>query len=434
MRIDLICFINVGIKRIGFLILVFTIFNCSKDESSSPAIVNSITPVNTFIGDTLTLVGQNLSDISYVGLYNEEALYGNSASGVSSFISKTDTEIKFIVPELYHENVTLYAKSVKIGEVNLVGFIPFSSRNVINPFPEITKVLQILNDDLAFLKLEDGGLLRATDKFNNLEVLPVFNNMDIRACHFFNAEKGWVIVYVSQASVYRFYSTEDGGNTLSLEHSVNPYVLDDGNRPFYSIKYINNNLGYFHLGGNVYRVDDSGVENIKSLYLELNTSPNSDEDFSIFDILDNETILLYRQNEMCIVNIENNSVTIVPVSGGVSDFKFFGNVGYYKAGSTIAESTDYGQTWNELSTLNNWHTNFEYGFLDILGPNQFLRTKFNQTNSSLPAKYEITFDNGQIWSTCYFNKSENVRLIAHSNNLGFADGSFRYFKFINFTQ
>lgn len=93
--------------------ITFLIFNCSKKDSENvSALADSIYSTQTFIGDTLSLTGQNLSRLSKIVISNDDV---DLSSQVNSFISQTDNEIKFMVPELYHENVTIYTTSDNPG-------------------------------------------------------------------------------------------------------------------------------------------------------------------------------------------------------------------------------------------------------------------------------------------------------------------------------
>ena len=159
-------------KHSYLLLLLFIIFyNCSEDDSFPSSTVYSVTPNKTFIGDTLTLVGQNLTTITAISLRNEAV---NKGQPVTNFISKTDTEIKFIVPELYHQNVTVYANApVNPGiEIELFGFIPYSKPNTDLTYRD-ARIQQLLNDDVVFYRTAyNNGRFKLVNNFTDKITLP----------------------------------------------------------------------------------------------------------------------------------------------------------------------------------------------------------------------------------------------------------------------
>lgn len=426
-----------NMKKASILILLVLIFSCAKDDSPAPIVVDSITPANTFISDTLTLVGQNLSRITRIAAYNDNRDFGIMGTQVSTFISQTDTELKFVMPESYHEDVTFYINGDPVGDVNLFGYIPYSSSSSFdNPIPEINRVLQIVNSDLVFMRQLGGGLLKVTDKLNTFEGLPFIANMSIVGCHFFNATTGYI--YAVNESELRVYYTQDGGTTFSLEHSINQDALGNGSLDL-SIDYFTENLGYFiKPGGSLFRINENGIENIHNVYPELSTLPNNDGRYEGFKLLDDGSLLLYNNGyqtgeQTLFIRIDGTGVTLIPTPDNdiIREIKFFDNIGYYTTSGKIVESTDYGQTWNDIYT-HEPQSNFDYWIFKILGPNRFLKTQYYQGLSCCHAQYQISNDNAQTWSNCYFNKYENVGFLKLDHGIGLADGHYRYFKFIDF--
>jgi len=443
------------IKHTCIIILVSLFFiNCSKEDSKPNAIVDSISSTQTFIGDTLTLMGQNLDEISNLYLSNGSV---DVPSNQPTIISRTNTEIQFVMPELYHEEVTLYFNGGDSSiDLELKGFIPFSRRNFMEgPYREgfgLMKLGQVVNDDLSFFIPEDSGLLKATNRLDEQEMISSFNNKKVVDCHFFNEERGWIVTVLSTVSgfyTYNFYFTEDGGDSISLEHSINGDDVEiNANGGIRSVHFINENLGYIYTGNQIIRFSNGVFENMANIYSEVEYDYYSS--YREPEITNNGIVYLYKAgsiNNMTITRIENNIVSQITTDGIIQKVKFLdNNLGYYYTwDNKVFKTIDSGVTWNELNITNNITTDdnriyqsYRYSFIE---ENQIIRYRAYNYSNHVTWRYEyhISSDQGLTWNTCLALPYiyENVYLTNINDGFGLAVGdgnSSRYFKFIKFTD
>lgn len=132
----------------------------------------------------------------------------------------------------------------------------------------------IFNDDLAFFIPEDAGLLKATSGFDWRQMISSFSDKKVVACHFFNEDRGWIITDTSigtNGGTYKFYYTEDGGESISLEYSINSDAVEqNSNGGIHSVFYVNESLGYISTwNGQVNRINNGSLENFDDIYPEI---------------------------------------------------------------------------------------------------------------------------------------------------------------------
>lgn len=434
--------------KINYSLLILTILflNCTKDNVEEKTVIESISSKNTFIGDTLTIRGQNINLINSISIeqYKKDNSFYNP-----NIISRTNTEIKFVIPELYDESIRIYTgENNPTFDVEVHGYIPYSRRSYEddNPFRNM-KITQLVNDDVAFFIPEStffisqiGGLVRFTENYDKPEVLNFFNNMEVVDCHFFSKDKGWIIVINMTVGGlidnYHFYYTEDGGKTVTLKNTVSGIKFK--NEYISNVTYVDENLGYISTSRfGYYRVNGTEIENINTIYPELTTKYNyADGEFENLKVLDNGVVLLYNSydnaNNKNIIRIENNTFTNFITENSAQNITFFKNKGFYNTNNKIFESNDYGLSWRQSTTSSDWSSNSEYQFLKIIDANQFLRRRYYQTNTMNYAKYEVSFDGGKTWKNCFGLPYENVRFLDFNENYGLTIGDRRYFKFRKF--
>lgn len=429
--------------KINYSLLILTILflNCSKDDVEETTTIESISSKNTFIGDTLTISGQNINLINSISI--EQYRKDNSFHKIS-IVSRTKNELKFVIPEIYDKSIRIHTGLNNLTfDLEVHGYIPFSRRTYEddNPFRYL-KITQLVDDEVAFFIPESpyfipivGGLIRFTDNFEKPEVLTFFKNMEVVDCHFFTKDKGWIVVFTTLGYVenYNFYYTEDGGKTVTLKNSVP--INKFKNNQISSVAYVDENLGYISTYGfGYYRIKGIEIENIQTVYPELTTKFNYAEgEFGNLEILDNGVILIYNSsdyvNNKNIIRIENNTITNFETENGAQDITFFKSKGFYHTNNKIFESNDYGLSWNQTTTSSDWSSNSEFQFLKIIDTNQFLRRRYYQTNTMNYAKYEVSFDGGKTWKKCFDLPYENVRFLDFNENYGLTIGDRRYFKF-----
>lgn len=437
------------IQHISIIILVSLFFiNCSKEDSKPKAVIDSISSNQTFIGDTLTLMGQNLDEVGNLYLITPSVDIPNDQPTI---ISRDNTEIQFVIPELYHEEVTLYISGYDSPiDLELKGFIPFSRRfSIEGPYREGTglmKLGQIVNDDLSFFIPEDSGLLKATNRLDDQQMISIFDDKKVVDCHFFNEERGWVVTVTgSWFYTYNFYFTEDGGDSISLEYSINEadVEINNNNSSIRSVHFINENLGYVYTNhGQIIRFNNGVFENMANIYSEVEYT--NDFAYGEPEITDNGIVYLHKSGNMTLTRIENNSVSVyqIPSEGILREMKFFdNNLGFYHTyDNKVFKTIDGGVTWNELDINNTFtddnrvYQSYRYSFIE---ENQIIRNReYNYSNAvTFRYEYHISYDQGLTWNIClapYEFENINITNLNDSFGLAVSNGNSRYFKFIKF--
>lgn len=430
-------------KNYLILIVLVSFINCSKEDSSTPkATVNTITPINTFIGDTLTLVGQNFTNLNRISLVNEETNAEKNSQIVTNFISKTETEIKFIVPELYHQNVTVYTTGDNPGiEINLFGFIPYSYPNNGSIYRN-AEVRQLLNDDIVFLESDTYFIERfkLTNNLTDYNPLPLRKENDY-SYYYTSEDSGWILAQGVDVR-YNVYSFIDNINNRNLEYSI---LNEDINGERISqIEYVSNNLAYIMNGrGEMFQVLNGQITSFYDLYPGLNNTPYMSNDYrtytSTFQVLEDNSIIISPWYQNYILRFSDTNFNVIYFESNpthyyennISEPMFFGNIGAFYSNKKIFKSNDYGITWNEYDVD---ITMDEYDGIQFLGGSQFLFHDGSYRNDASKRHKYISTDNGATWKLI-FSSYDLVRDLEISDQYGIANsrqyGLFKFRKFPN---
>ena len=426
------------------LIVLVSLFSCSKDDTSSTkASVNKITPANTFIGDTVTLTGTNLNNLTRISLVNEEpAEKSSQVLNDNDFLSKTDTEIKFIVPEMYHENVTVYTTTDSPGiQINLYGFIPYSYINNGSIY-RYAEVKQLLSDDIALLESNQFFIERfkMTNNLTDYNPLPSRNTNDHN--YYYTSEDSGYILAEGANVWYNIYSFEDHINNRSLEYGIT--YEDLNGKEISHIEYVSNSSAYvMNRIGEMFRVSDGQITSFSDLYPALENTPYMTDDYMkytySFQVLEDNSIIISPWYQNYILRFNATDVEVIYFDDspsqshehGRNEPVFFGNTGAFYSNQKIFKSNDYGLTWNEYDVD---VTMDEYDGIQYLGGSQFsLHDGSYRNDSSIRPKY-LSTDNGATWKLIY-NSYDAIRDLKMSDHYGLATSEQHgLFKFIKFPQ
>lgn len=432
-------------KHSYLLLLLFIIFyNCSEDDSFPSSTVYSVTPNKTFIGDTLTLVGQNLTTITTISLRNEAV---NKGQPVTNFISKTDTEIKFIVPELYHQNVTVYANApVNPGiEIELFGFIPYSKPNTDLTYRD-ARIQQLLNDDVVFYRTAyNNGRFKLVNNFTDKITLPskdenLFGYTDY-SYHYTSEYSGWIVASGDNYYDYDIYSFTNDINNRSFEYSISYEELNG--ESIHQIEFLNNNLAYImNREGEMFQILNGQLTNFIDLYPNLINTPYVLREYSAyvdsFQVLEDNSIIIYVPRQKYIFRFSENNVNLTyfesnvftTYENGFSEPVFFSNVGGFYSNQKIYKSYDYGLTWSSHSI--EVAMDSEDG-IQFIGGSHFLLHDGAGPNDPTKRRKYISTDNGMTWKLIY-NSFDRIPNVMISNKYGIVHSSYssRLYKFRKF--
>lgn len=381
-------------------ILAF-VLSCSKDNNQQNPVVNSLSSTNSFIGDTLTLTGTNLNQIGNISLFNEDI--NEVFSDQATMISKTDTEIKFIVPELRHEKATIYfGSNIDPIDIELYGYIPYSFRSNGTVYRNLGPI-QILDDNIAYCYHNNfDKIYKLSDKYTDLEEL---GNIDINPTRYYydSENSGWYME--SNFSEYNVYSFEDNINNSTFEYSID---MDDINQEAIRfIKYLSSELAYImNYQGELFKVENGIVTPFSSIYPELSNTPYMTDSYSDsayhFELLDDNSVLIAPTTQNYLIRIGNNGVNVL-YSDDIINFEYYsrynvnfiGNAGGFYSNQKMYRSNDYGQTWTTYDLNLNMT---EYDNIFYIGGSQLL---FFDNNEHMPntikSSVYLSVDNGQNW-------------------------------------
>jgi hypothetical protein len=405
-------------NRLLTLLCITCLLNCSEDNNQQNPIVNSLSSTNTYIGDTLTVTGTNLNQIGNISLYNEDI--DEIFSDQANIISKTETEIKFIVPELFHEKVTVYfGSNIDPIDLELYGYIPykFEFNGTIFRNAEVT---QILNDNIVFCYHDNWNQrFKLTDNYGNLETLPS-GNSNSESYYYITENTGYILT--SDFFNFQIYSFNGDINNRNFEYNISKADLNTStNSNLRDIKFISDNLAYvMNDDGEMFQVLNGAVTSFQNLYPGLSSTPYMSQEYmdftSDFQVLEDSSILITPWAQNYILRVGNGEVNVLTFSANLTNGNNYSNTrtkptfinsqgGFYLKGEhKIYKSNDYGQTWtaNDINFPNDDNIVIEY-----LGGNQFILHRYliNPSNIGLKSKY-ISTDNGNSWRRIFYSSRE----------------------------
>ncbi|MFY7670599.1 hypothetical protein ACOSP6_05880 [Tenacibaculum sp. MEBiC06402] len=399
-------------QKYYFFFLVFVIFisSCSNEETIKPKPEFSISSYNSFIGDTLTIKGTNLNELGKISIYNESI--DPIFSTEPEVISKSDTEIKFIVPFLYDEIATIYFNSdTEPINFNLFGYIPYKFENNGSIY-RYSEVSQILNDNIAFCYDDNTNRrFKLINNYNNIVNLPSDNSDNYNRIYYADENSGYILSSTDYSLADDIYSFNGDINNKSFLFSIKHEDINSSG--ISKIKFISESLVYVMTSsGEMFQVLNEVVTPLQNLYPELNNTSYlnpvyQSQTIDTFEVLDDNSIIIAPQNQNYIIRINDDGVSETTFGGKTNYYnnfdntfitpKFYKNNGafYSSAEQKIYKSTDYGKTWTAYNLGIPTNDNI---FVEYLGGDQFILHQYltNTNNIDLKSRY-ISTDNGNNW-------------------------------------
>lgn len=217
-------------KNIAFLLILLAVISCSKPDDVGNGISHSISeiyPSSVRIGDTLTMVGENMHNILQFKLQ----------SGEESFflkpIKSTSDTAQVVVPTVYSEQLAIIFHNTP-HPLKLVGTFPLR----VNFLHDNVDGVKVIDENIAFVSAK-SRLYKTVDGGYTWSMLRDFEKYIGTALFFINENEGWVEIHdgISQSAIYY---TNDGGLTFE-KISEQPLFYQD-----VSFLHFNSTLnGYF---------------------------------------------------------------------------------------------------------------------------------------------------------------------------------------------
>jgi hypothetical protein len=361
-----------------FFLLILGCGSDGSDELEEPIIeynINSISPLQVKIGDTIKISGTNLTRLhnTLYFLY-EDSIYSKDTIKVS-FITRDDNEITLKIPEVYHENIILVIPKTNNFKLEIVGMIP-----TISKFNYIEQI-QVLDENTAFL-LSQFKIYKSKDGFYKWDNQIELANKVITSFFFLNENVGWVAVWEETGN--NIYLTVDGGNSFTFKYHINNF----SNNSIRKIRFVSPNRGLFKdNSGNIFIANNDSFENIYDYYPNLSALPFGKTDLWDFTIINENLIFLDPNDKPYLIKINNQNITYSEFDFSSQAPFFFENIGYVQVNSDIYKTLDFGDSWSKIKT-------FEDHYPDIHFFNGLIGCAIVQ---SYPDEFYLTEDGGMTW-------------------------------------
>lgn len=378
-------------KNYKFLTSFFflLILGCGSDESEEPISeynINSISPLQVKIGDTIKISGTNLTRLDSIYFLYEDRIYSKDTINVS-LITRDENEITLKMPEVYHENMLLVIPKTNNFKLEIVGIIP-----TISKFNYISQI-QVLDENTAFL-LSQFKIYKSKDGFYKWDNQIELANKVITSFFFLNENVGWVAVWEETGN--NIYLTVDGGNSFTLKYQIK----NVRNNEIRKIRFVSPNKGIFKVSsGNIFIANNDSFENIYDYYPNLSALPFGKIDLWDFTIINENLIFLAPNDKPNLIKINNQNITYSEFDLWPLAPFFFENIGYVQINSDIYKTLDLGDSWSKIKTFEDHYPNIHF-FNDLIG--------FAFVNYS-PDEIYLTKDGGITWRKYFtFPRAQNA--------------------------
>jgi hypothetical protein len=372
-------------------ILICFIFGCSPDDPEPASTIESVTPDRIQIGDTITIAGSGLGKISNIYFNHKDRNFEAHDVRVTSFISKTEQEIKVIVPILVHENVYIHTPQTNNYDLELYGFLKLSHRFV-DP-----QALQILDENTAFV-IDQWKVYKSTDGWYTWSLLD-FTTNKISSCFFLDENLGWF--GVMELPGISIYETQDGGKTATVKFQIDPN--GEWDERVRKIQLLSPTKGFFGDGHyNVYRIDGNSWNDVYELYPDMKDLPGGQVEIWDFNAVDEDLFFLSPNGNRYLIKVDHSVVSSTSFDIWPSHApRFHGSTAFLQVNSDIYKTTDSGGAWIRIKTFENHFP--EIYFLSAQKGFAFV----NYT----PRKMYRTLDGGATWQIHFTFPHD------HNNNL-----------------
>ena len=330
---------------------LFTVLSCQEDLDipDRNGIVESISPQIGTEGDIITLHGTNMDQISSVSFNHKNTSLSeyNTFFYSDRFIEQNESELSFLLPELYHTDVLINGI-----DFNYRGFMDLKNFKGSNN-------MQILNEKIAFNN-DDQVLYKSSDSFFSWTSIYEFSgNGEISSFYCLDEENIWIALqYYSGETGTGIYYSMDGGITFNLKYEVENPVSN----MFFST--VSDGL-FVDVEQNMYLIENDVITHIYNRYPELTNFPNSVDGLYDFTVIDTGSIIVRPNRGSHIIKIEDDVVTYYELDSTPRRLPvFFENTGFLETTNRIGngpndtekyilKSEDHGESWNLIQTFEN---------------------------------------------------------------------------------
>lgn len=394
-------------KKYFYLLFLFSIISCSPEEDTVPSFTTQ--SYTAEIGEIITITGTDLSGIHSIRIIGTEAgvqgatVYDKPGytRDYYSFKSKTNSEIQFVLPELYSESYVMRMAEQEFP-LSVKGFIPLY--NVFDFYDKMITGLEIIDDDKAFVRL-NKTLYLLENGYN--KPYPIADEV-----HFFGVLENGDTWYATSTdyNVYEiFYSVSGAFSYTPLSTFIKTSI--QGSTDLRDMIITPEKHVYFSAEKGIFIIKENEVRKATDIFPDLETHSLEERVVSELQFTPEGKIYgkLDNSNGYLVLDTENLSYHFTPKFGSHPKVEFYDKTGYLflPSENKLLKSVDSGLTWSEFPIP----TPAAEGTLraskfNVLDEDTILIFLYSGVGSELAyTTVYITEDGGRSWQTRkQFNK------------------------------
>jgi hypothetical protein len=373
-------------KKTLILIILSTLFSCSKDEENSNSIntLNLVSPNTVRISDTITITGENMSEIrqcKFVTRFNGITVYP---------IEQSDNMIKVIVPAINDEEFDLYILPNSNGynnfHFNLIGTFPLPSSQFFNN--KNIGIVKMINENIAFITVEKQ-IFKTTDGGYNWIHIKTFDH-NIQTLNILNENQAWASTFTTDGTTNYSSSvhfTNDGWETDNEIFSINEF-----GKSINQIYFSSTNSGYVITSkGEIYE-----TTNNQNFNLVYDCPYSNSSNYAEYDNITtyNNTLLScgHQSNTPGYIKKINNTYDYIFVNGEINKMQLIDETKAYK----VMYTSNGGQQLYFSNNLTDWNLTNNFKILNF----HFINQNMGIGISANSEEYEFyeTLNGGQNWT------------------------------------
>lgn len=435
-------------KKYFFILFCSLIVSCSPDEKNVPSLITQ--SYTAEIGDLVTITGTNLLQVETVRIFSTEynvpgaTIYNKPGELLHHkfFTFHSDTEIQFVLPQLYAESYVMQIGTQEIP-LRLKGFIPLFEEY---PF-ELQEImgLKVLNDEEALgttrvdiptrnLHLFKNGFYETQKISSNVQFFNVLENAD-----------SWY-AKSTDFNLYEIYYKSSSSPSYSFLNSFNTRDLDYLSMNPDNILITPEKQIFIFTQNGIFIKQNNELKKAVELFEGLEAYPKQER--NIFDLkltsqgnIHGKVILnpgaSSSDYEYAFISMNPKNFTFNISERLLSEPvgpQFKSSTGYFllPRNKKLYKTTDSGLTWSESATPIPYTDGYFYNAqIKVLDAQSILLFLHTSTNDKLP--YTTVYkssDGGDSWQLKKrFNHPRQVDLFLFQSDFANRSGLFYFTNF-----
>lgn len=388
-------------KKIIYILFPLFIISCSKGEDPKPSLSDQ--SYSAEIGDIITLKGNNLGGVQSVTIFSGEysvpgvTIVEESRGSYQNpfFTKQTETEIQFVLPELYADSYIMRVGDQEIP-LNIKGFIPL---NDVLDF-QVDKLTGVkLIDENKALVVRDRNLYQLDNGYHDVTLI----SRNVRFYDYLENGDSWY-AKISDGEFYEIHYSDAGNSSYNLlttfhRRDINPI----GSHPSDIIITPEKQI-FFSLANKAYVKINDEIKSINDVYPGFEAYSEEEREIYSFQLTPSGTVYtrLNYGNGYLSLNPGDSTFVFTEKFTSMPEGPIFrDNIGYLLLPweNRLYKSTDSGLTWTESSTSTPTHgEELWYTKMNVIDANTILLFVHSSTGYDFPYTIAyITRDGGNTW-------------------------------------